>query len=227
MMPAARLRLAATVLALSAAANAAAQQTPPAANSMSFFVSSAGPGRGANLGGLLGADRHCQMLAMAAGAGNKMWHAYLSENGSAGHPAANARDRIGSGPWYNAKGVLIASSVADLHSDRNNIKKETALTEKGETLPGRGDTPNKHDVLTGSQPDGTAYPGADSANTTCGNWVRYFPMSGKARVGHFDRSGNDPVTGSSWNSAHDSAGCSQEELKSTGGDGLLYCFAVN
>ena len=209
-----------------AASPATAQQAQPA-NSMSFFVTSVGPGKGGNLGGLLGADRHCQMLAMAAGAGSKTWHAYLSENGSAGHPSINARDRIGSGPWYNAKGVLIASNVAELHSDKNNIRKETALTEKGEMLPGRGDTPNKHDILTGSQPDGTAYPGSDSANTTCGNWVRYFPMSGKARVGHFDRNGNDSPTNSSWNSAHDTAGCSQDEIKSTGGDGLLYCFSVN
>jgi len=224
-MHAARIALAATLMLVGAAFTAAAQQAP--ANNMSFFVTSVGPGKGANLGGLAGADRQCQMLAMAAGAGNKMWHAYLSENGSAGHPTVNARDRIGSGPWYNAKGVLIANNVAELHSDKNNIKKDTALTERGEMLPGRGDTPNKHDILTGSQPDGTAYPGSDSANTTCGNWVRYFPMSGKARIGHFDRSGNDPQTGSSWNSAHDTAGCSAEELKSTGGDGLLYCFAVN
>lgn len=217
----------AAVVVLTLAASPALAQQPQSANSMSFFVTSAGPGKGGNLGGLLGADRHCQMLAMAAGAGNKTWHAYLSENGSAGHPTINARERIGNGPWHNAKGVLIASNVAELHSDRNNIKKDTALTEKGEMLPGRGDTPNKHDILTGSQPDGMAYPGSDSANTTCGNWVRYFPMSGKARVGHFDRSGNDPVTGPSWNSAHDTAGCSQDEIKSTGGDGLFYCFAVN
>ena len=121
----------------------------------------------------------------------------------------------------------MAKDVADLHGASNNLTKQTSLSEKGEVINGRGDTPNRHDALTGSQPDGTAYPGSDSANTTCGNWVRYFPMNGKARVGHFDRSGNDPVTGASWNSAHDSAGCSQDELKSTGGDGLLYCFAVN
>ena len=225
-MHAARNWFAAAVIAACASSPAFAQQ-PPAATSMSFFVTSVGPGKGGNLGGLLGADRHCQMLAMAAGAGGKTWHAYLSENGSAGHPTIHAKDRIGNGPWYNAKGVVIASSVAELHSDRNNIKKDTALTEKGEMLPGRGDTPNKHDILTGSQPDGTAYPGADSANTTCGNWVRYFPMSGKARVGHFDRNGNDSPTNSSWNSAHDTAGCSQDEIKSTGGDGLFYCFAAN
>lgn len=129
------------------------------------------------------------------------------------HPTINARDRIGAGPWYNAKGAVIATSVPDLHSDNNKIGKQTALTEKGDMLPGRSDTPNKHDILTGSQPDGTAYPGADSANTTCGNWVRYFPMSGTARVGHFDREGNDPTTGKSWNSSHDTMGCSQDELK--------------
>ena len=225
-MRVARIAWVSAVLLTTLAPSANAQQAV-AGNTMSFFVTSVGPGKGGNLGGLLGADRQCQMLATAAGAGAKMWHAYLSENGSAGHPTINARDRIGTGPWYNAKGVLIASSVAELHSDKNNITKQTALTEKGDALPGRGDTPNKHDILTGSQPDGTAYPGSDSANTTCGNWVRYFPMSGKARVGHFDRSGNDPVTGASWNSAHDTAGCSQDEIKSTGGDGLLYCFAVN
>ena len=218
--------LAAAVVAAFTASPAQAQQAAPA-NAMSFFVTSVGPGKGGNLGGLLGADRHCQMLAMAAGAGNKMWHAYLSENGSAGHPAINARDRIGTGPWYNAKGVMISSSVADLHSDNNKISKQTALTEKGDVVNGRTDMPNRHDMLTGSQPDGTAYPGSDSANTTCGNWVRYFPMSGKARLGHHDRDGNDPATGKSWNSAHDSMGCSQEELKATGGDGLFYCFAVN
>lgn len=227
-MNSARLLSWVTALSIGAcAASPAFAQQATAANSMSFFVTSVGPGKGGNLGGLLGADRHCQMLAMAAGAGNKTWHAYLSEMGSAGHPTINARDRIGSGPWYNAKGVMIASSVADLHSDNNKITKQSALTEKGDMLPGRSDTPNKHDVLTGSQPDGTAYPGTDSANSTCGNWVRYFPMSGKARVGHFDRDGNDPVTGKSWNSAHDTMGCSQDELKATGGDGLFYCFAGN
>src|SRR5262245_52579140 len=198
-----RIWFAAAILVAVGPSPALPQQAQPA-NSMSFFVTSVGPGRGGNLGGLLGADRHCQMLATAAGAGAKTWHAYLSENGSAGHPTINARDRIGTGPWTNAKGVVIATSVADLHSDNNKINKQNALTERGEMLPGRGDTPNKHDVLTGSQPDGTAYPGTDSANSTCGNWVRYFPMSGKTRVGHFDKNGNDSPTNSSWNSAHDS-----------------------
>src|SRR6266550_9647440 len=158
----ARTWFAAVAIAL-AASPAFAQQGPPA-TTMSFFVTSVGSGKGGNLGGLLGADRHCQMLATAAGAGAKTWHAYLSENGSAGHPSINARDRIGTGPWYNAKGVMIASSVADLHSDNNKISKQTALTEKGDVVNGRTDTPNKHDMLTGTQADGTAYPGSDSAN---------------------------------------------------------------
>jgi len=217
---------AALLVSWGAAVSPAAAQAPSgAAHPMSFFLTSVGPGKGANLGGMNGADQHCQKLATAVGAGGKTWHAYLSENGSAGHPARHARDRIGMGPWYNAKGVLIASSVAELHGDKVNITKDTALTEKGEVVNGRGDNPNRHDVLTGSQPDGTAYPGADSANSTCGNWVRYFPNSGKARVGHHDRSGNDPATGSSWNSSHDSQGCSQDELRKSGGDGLFYCFA--
>jgi hypothetical protein len=200
----------------------AAQATP-----MTFFLTSAGPGRGANLGGLNGADKHCQTLAAAAGAGTRTWRAYLSETGSAGHPTRHAKDRIGTGPWHNAKGVLIANNVAELHSDKNTINKQTALTERGEVVTGRGETPNRHDVLTGSQADGSAYPGADSANTTCGNWVRNFANQGRARVGHHDRSGNDPATGSSWNSAHDSQGCSQDELRKSGGDGLFYCFAAN
>ena len=200
----------------------AAQGTP-----MTFFLTSTGPGRGANLGGLNGADQHCLKLATAVGAGTRTWRAYLSENGSAGHPTRHAKDRIGTGPWQNAKGVVIANTVAELHSDKNTLTKQTALNERGEVINGRGDMPNRHDVLTGSQPDGTAYPGADSANSTCGNWVRYFPNSGKVRVGHHDRSGNDPATGSYWNSSHDSQGCSQEELRASGGDGLFYCFAAN
>ena len=212
---------------LMAPASVPAQGQPAQSTPMTFFLTSAGPGRGANLGGLNGADQHCQKLATAVGAGSRTWRAYLSENGSAGHPTRHARDRIGAGPWHNAKGVLIAASVAELHSDKNSLTKQTALNERGEVINGRGDMPNRHDVLTGSQPDGTAYPGPDSANSTCGNWVRYFPNSGKARVGHHDRSGNDPATGSSWNSSHDSQGCSQEELRKSGGDGLFYCFATN
>ena len=209
------------LLALGASAAQAQQAT------MTFFLTSAGPGKGADLGGIEGADRHCQQLAQAVGAGGKTWRAYLSTQASGGGQAVNARDRIGAGPWRNAKGEVVAQNVDDLHSANNKLSKQTALSEKGDMINGRGDTPNRHDVLTGSQPDGTAYPGTDSANTTCGNWVRYFPMNGKARVGHFDRDGNDPVTGKSWNSSHDTSGCSPEELKSTGGDGLFYCFAVN
>ena len=193
---------------------------------MSFFVTSVGGGKGANLGGLAGADQHCQTLAEAAGAGNRTWHAYLSTSAAAGKPAVNARDRIGQGPWFNAKGGRVAQNLSDLHGDTleqarvgNTLTKATALTEKGETVKGFGDTPNQHDILTGSQPDGTAYP--DSADHTCGNWTS--DGAGTAQLGHFDRTGG-PNT--SWNSAHPSRGCSQENLVSTGGAGLLYCFAV-
>jgi hypothetical protein len=222
-----RSALTALVLFALAAQSPAVAQAPQSANTMSFFISSVGSGRGANFGGLLGADKHCQTLAAAAGAGSKTWRAYLSQNGAAGHPAINAKDRIGTGRWHNAKGVLIASSVAELHGEKNNLTKATALTEKGEVVNGRGDSPNRHDILTGTQPDGTAFTSNESANTTCGNWVRYFPGQGRAAVGHHDRSGNDPKTGSSWNSAHISQGCSQDELRASGGDGLIYCFASN
>ena len=224
------MRVLAAVLLLSGVVGVApvpAQGQAGSPTPMSFFLTSVGSGRGANLGGLNGADQYCQKLATSVSAGNKTWHAYLSENGSAGHPTRNARERIGTGPWYNAKGALIARTVDELHGEKNNLTKETSLSEKGDVVNGRGDNPNRHDVLTGSQPDGTAFPGADSANTTCGNWVRYFPNSGKARVGHHDRQGNDPKMGSSWNSAHDTQGCSQEELRASGGDGLFYCFAIN
>jgi hypothetical protein len=193
-----------------------------------FFLTSAGPGNGANLGGLAGADRHCQALAQTAGAGTKTWHAYLSTQAADGQPAVNARDRIGKGPWQNSKGVVVAKDVADLHSANNNLSKQTALTEKGEVNNGRGDTPNRHDVLTGSQPDGTAFP-ADT-DRTCKNWTS--STQGAAMVGHSDRLGlRDDDASKSWNSSHPSrgpdGGCSQADLKSTGGDGLLYCFAVN
>jgi hypothetical protein len=192
-----------------------------------FFLTSAGPGNGANLGGLAGADRHCQALAQTAGAGTKTWHAYLSTQAD-GQPAVNARDRIGKGPWQNSKGVIIAKDVADLHSANNNLTKQTALTEKGEVNNGRGDTPNRHDVLTGSQPDGTAFP--PDTDRTCKNWTS--STQGAAMVGHSDRLGlRDDDASKSWNSSHPSrgpdGGCSQADLKSTGGDGLLYCFAVN
>ena len=189
---------------------------------MSFFITSAGPGDGANLGGLEGADRHCQQLAAAAGAGGKTWHAYLSASAAGGQPALNARDRIGNGPWYNAKGVKVAENVADLHSDNNKLSKENSLTEKGAVVNGRGDSPNQHDILTGSQLDGTAAP--DTGDTTCSNWTGN--GEGSAFVGHHDRTGGGPNP-SSWNSAHPSRGCSQENLIGTGGNGYFYCFATD
>jgi hypothetical protein len=185
---------------------------------MSFFVTSVGSGKGADYGGLAGADKHCQTLAAAAGAGARTWHAYLSTQGAG---TVNARDRIGSGPWQNAKGVVIAKNVAELHG-ANNLNKETALTEKGAVVNGRGDTPNMHDILTGSQPDGTTFPGSD--DKTCGNWTK--SGEGVAQLGHHDRMGNDPEAGRSWNSAHPSRGCSIDGLQSTGSAGLLYCFAI-
>ncbi|HLG58892.1 MAG TPA: hypothetical protein VI485_26335 [Vicinamibacterales bacterium] len=193
-------------------------------NQMTFFVSSAGSGNGANLGGVAGADKICQTLAAAAGAGNRTWHAYLSAAASGAQPAVNAKDRIGTGPWTNVKGVVIAKSVADLHSDANNLKKDTALTEKGGVVNGVGDTPNQHDILTGSAPDGTLMAGA--ADTTCSNWTAATDGAGSGQLGHVDRMGRG-ATGSSWNSAHPSRGCSQTNLVATGGNGYLYCFAVN
>ncbi len=194
---------------------------------MSFFVTSVGKGSGANLGGLAGADQHCQALATAAGAGSKTWHAYLSTSASGSQPAVNARDRIGSGPWYNAKGARVAQNLADLHGDTielaqkgNNLTKPTALTEKGETSNGVGDTPNRHDMLTGSQTDGRAF--TDGADHTCQNWTSN--GTGTAQLGHHDRTGGGNT---SWNSTHASRGCSQENLVATGGAGLFYCFAIN
>ncbi len=195
-------------------------------SAMSFFVTSNGKGNGADYGGLAGADAYCQSLAAAAGAGGKTWRAYLSTQAKDGATLVNARDRIGSGPWYNAKGVLIANSVDELHGARNNITKATALSEKGELINGRGDTPNRHDILTGSRADGTAFGGGDP-DMTCGNWTRS-GAEGVAVVGHHDRAGltTDPWS-LSWNSSHQSrGGCSQTALKGTGGDGLLYCFAA-
>jgi hypothetical protein len=191
---------------------------------MSFFVTSVGAGKGADLGGLAGADRHCQQLASAVGAGGKTWHAYLSTQGAG---AVNARDRIGKGPWMNAKGVTVAKDVAELHGT-NNLTKQTALTEKGDVNNGRGDTPNRHDILTGSQPDGTAFAGSD--DRTCKNYTS--ATQGAVMLGHADRQGlRDDEPSKSWNSSHPSrgqdGGCSQADLRSTGGDGLMYCFAVN
>lgn len=194
---------------------------------MSFFVTSVGSGEGADVDGLQGADRHCQQLAQAAGAGSRTWHAYLSTQAADDQPAVNARDRIGRGPWQNSKGVVIAKDVDELHGD-NNLTKQTALTEKGEVVNGRGDTPNRHDALTGSQPDGRAFqPGEDR---TCHNWTS--STQGAAMVGHIDRQGlRDDAQSKSWNSSHLSrgpdGGCSQADLRSTGGDGLFYCFATN
>lgn len=192
---------------------------------MGFFITSKGKGDGANLGGLAGADAHCQSLAATAGAGNRTWHAYLSTQAAEGKPAVNARDRIGSGPWYNAKGALIAQNVADLHGDtvrdRNQINKDNALDEKGNPVNGRGDQPNKHDMLTGSQSDGRAWPVGE--DRTCRNWSTS-SSDGIAMLGHHDRTGGGNT---SWNQAHPSRGCSQQNLISTGGDGLFYCFATN
>jgi hypothetical protein len=198
-----------------------------AGGSMSFFVTSAGSGKGADLGGLAGADQICQSLAAAAGAGSKTWRAYLSTQGKDGAATVNARDRIGKGPWYSPKGELIARDVDALHSAANNVTKQTALTEKGAVISGRGDTPNRHDILTGSRTDGTAYAPGDP-DMTCGNWTRS-GTEGAVVVGHHDRVGPsaDPWA-TSWNSSHQSrGGCSQTALRGTGGDGLFYCFATN
>jgi hypothetical protein len=206
-------------IALAVAGAAHAQSS----KDMSFFVTSSGPGKGADLGGLAGADRHCAELAKAVGAGNKTWHAYLSTSEVGGQKAVNARDRIGRGPWVNAKGVTIAKSVDDLHGKSNNLNKETALNEKGEIVNGRTEKPNRHDILTGSTPDGRALPG--DKDMTCGNWTK--SGDGAAMLGHHDRQGlRDDDASKSWNSSHPSRGCSQEQLRSSGGDGLLYCFAA-
>ena len=195
---------------------------------MTFFITSTPIGNGGNLGGLAGADNQCQTLAQAAGAGApKVWRAYLSTQGADGKPAVNARDRIGKGPWTNAKGDVVAKDVADLHGP-NALTKQSALNEKGEVINGRGDQPNRHDILTGSQPDGTAFAAGD--DKTCKNWTS--STQGSAVVGHSDRIGlRDDDASKSWNSSHGSrgpeGGCSQTDLRSTGGDGLLYCFASN
>ena len=193
----------------------------PMEPTMSFFLTSAGPGNGAALGGVQGADRYCQSLAAAVGAGGALWHAYLSVQAPDDAVGVNARDRIGAGPWYNHALVQVASSVANLHSENNNLTKETVLNERGGMTNGRGDDPNRHDILTGSQLDGTVVPGED--DTTCNNWTS--SGEGSAMVGHFDRTGGG-ANPTSWNSAHASSGCSQEDLQGTGGDGLFYCFAL-
>ena len=188
---------------------------------MNFFITSAGPGNGADLGGLLGADRHCQSLAAAVGAGDRTWHAYLSATASGGQAAVHARDRIGSGPWYNFNSVMVAENVDQLHGD-NNLTKETILTEKGDMVNGRGDSPNMHDIITGSNVDGTVAVG--DGDTTCSNWTS--SGEGSAMAGHHDRQGGG-ANPTSWNSAHGSRGCSQENLQGTGGNGFFYCFAIN
>lgn len=207
-----RILLAASAIAVPAATAVLAQSNP-----MSFFITSQNPGKGADLGGLAGADAHCASLAEAAGATGKIWRAYLSTSDT------DARDRIGSGPWFNAKGDKIADDVASLHSDAVNLTKETALNEKGEMVSGRGDTPNRHDILTGSNADGTR-----AADQTCGDWTMS-GAEGSAMLGHHDRMGPDTLaTATSWNAAHASrGGCSMEALKSTGGEGLFYCFAID
>jgi hypothetical protein len=212
-------------LASSTAVGAQQQQPQQPQQPMGFFVTSVGKGDGANLGGLAGADAHCQALAQAAGAGARTWRAYLSAAPGPGQPPVNARDRIGSGPWYNARGALIAWNVADLHGDvhrdRNNINKEFALDEKGQPVKGRGDTPNQHDILTGSDSQGRVLLGG-APGTTCSNWTSN--GAGSAMVGHHDRTGGGNT---SWNAVHMSRSCSQQDLVATGGAGLLYCFAVN
>jgi hypothetical protein len=208
---------AATLMSLTFAGSVQAQQA-----NTTFFITSAGPGKGGDLGGLEGADRHCQQLATAAGAGaGKTWRAYLSTSGLT---PVHARERIGRGPWQNAKGVVIATSVDDLHSDNNKINKETGLDEKGNPIKARGETPNMHDMLTGSQMDGRAFPG--NMNLTCNNWTS--STFGSAMLGHHDRQGNaDTVFMKSWVSSHMSRSCSQPDLVATGGNGLFYCFAAN
>jgi hypothetical protein len=208
------LLLAMAVLALQGGSVLAQNKTP-----LGFFITSVGSGNGGNLGGLSGADAHCQKLAAAVGAGDRTWRAYLSgtENGK----PVNARDRIGSGPWYNAKGVLIASNLDELHSEAAKTGKENSLTEKGDVVPGRGDKPNQHDILTGSNMDGTAV--TDGEDRTCNNWTS--GDTGSAMVGHHDRTGGG-ANPTSWNSAHPSKGCSQEALIGTGGNGYFYCFAA-
>jgi hypothetical protein len=210
----------AALLSLGSSAGLKAEEN----SNMTFFVASEGVGDGANLGGLAGADAHCQKLAEGAGAGQRTWRAYLSAVGAGSAVCINARDRIGTGPWQNAKGVTIANNVDELHSDGNAINKGSALDEDGDEVNGVGDNPNQHDILTGSTPEGRCFP--PGTDTTCGNWTKN--GAGAAQVGHHDRTGLDNSPSSrSWNSSHSTRGCSQSNLESTGGAGLLYCFAIN
>ena len=196
---------------------AAAQEQQP----MSFFITSVGSGDGGNLDGLAGADAHCEALAASAGRGDATWRAYLSQAPGGGLPQVNARDRIGQGPWYNANGIYIAYNIDDLHEDRNNVRKDSAVDENGQMVNGRGDQPNRHDILTGSDSTGRLVPGS-GALTTCSNWTSN--DQGNAMVGHHDRLGGPNA---SWNAVHSSRGCSQQDLVGTGGDGLFYCFAID
>jgi hypothetical protein len=216
--------LASTTTAAIALAACSGMMSSPPQSKMSFFVTSANPGKGADFGGLAGADRYCQSLATSAGAGGRTWRAYLSNSAMDGSPAVDARDRIGKGPWVNAKGVQIASSVDDLHGPGNKLDKQTALTEKGEIISGVGDPVTMHDILTGSTAEGRAI--SDGKDNTCGNWTK--SGEGSAVVGHHDRRGlNDNPPSKSWNASHPTRGCGMDALKSTGGGGLLYCFAQN
>ena len=223
----AALQLAAAQNAQPAPQQSTARSTDPA-KPLGFFVTSEGVGKGGDLGGLAGADAHCQKLATAAGAGNRTWHAYLSTQAADGKPAVNARDRIGQGPWYNTRGAVVARDVAHLHGDTleaarlgNNLTRATVFTEENEPVKGFGDKPNEHDIITGSTPDGRSF--ADAADHTCRNYTSS-AADASTQLGHFDRTGGGNT---SWNSAHASRGCGQENLVSTGGAGLLYCFAVN
>jgi hypothetical protein len=220
-----RLPVFASAALLSLGAGVQAQQAAPQAPNMTFFVTSNGPGKGADLGGLEGADAHCQMLAGTVGAGGKTWRAYLSTNINLAEPnkTVNARDRVGKGPWQNFKGDVIATGIDDLHGDGNKLGPSTSLTERGNKLPGFGFTPNYHDIMTGSQIDGKAFPG--NMNLTCANYTS--STFGKVEVGHMDRQGGaDTVFQHSWNSAHQSRDCTPDGLRSTGGNGLFYCFAA-
>lgn len=217
-----------TGLALGAAVLAGCASVQPGPQNMTFFVTSVSPGKGGDLGGLDGADRHCQSLAQAVGAGHRTWRAYLSTQAPklADPGFVNARDRIGTGPWHNAEGVRVACSVEDLHSARNNLNKQTALNEKGQMVNGRTEKPNTHDIITGSRADGTAFPGAPFTDMTCSNWTNGSD-SGAAMTGHHDRVGPAEASWAiSWNSAHPTLGCSPDKIRPTGGDGLFYCFAV-
>ena len=217
-----RSLLAAGAIAVFAVPSLSQPPPPQPQGPMTFFVTSVGKGDGANLGGVAGADAHCQSLAAAAGRGQATWRAYLSQAAAPGFPQVHARERIGTGPWYNARGVPIAWNIDDLHQDRNNIRKPTALNEKGEEVNGVGNQPNTHDILTGSDSTGRLVPG-NAAVTTCSNWTSNAP-EGRAMVGHHDRLGGPTA---SWNAVHSTNGCGQENLVATGGAGLFYCFATN